>query len=420
MSTVDNRICSANTSHNVVLKQTFTVSFNYTVHFTEHVFDPGNDLFVKLLQSAGKNFRHRVLVVIDNGVASAVPTLTNDIIVYSHRCNTHIELACEPVVVAGGESLKSNSEELARLQQIVADLRLDRHSFIVGIGGGALLDTVGFVAATAHRGIRHIRVPTTVLAQNDSGVGVKNGVNQFGQKNYLGTFAPPFAVVNDYAFIKALPAREKVSGISEAVKVALIRDAVFFHWLESNANRLTEFNPQSLQYMIKRCAELHMTQIAKGGDPFETGSVRPLDFGHWAAHRLESLSAYTLRHGEAVAIGIALDTRYSVLAGLLAAGVDERIYRLLQHLGFALWHPAMATVNDKNHADILQGLSDFREHIGGELNITLIKEIGVAVEVQQIDQNLMLKAIEWLSNYRGGTFGDSRAIHNVGINKMAT
>jgi len=237
-------------------------------------------------------------------------------------------MVTNPIPMPAGERIKSDSSFIEQMQSIICEHHIDRHSFVLGIGGGALLDAVGLVAATAHRGIRHIRIPTTVLAQNDSGVGVKNGVNLFGQKNYLGTFAPPFAVLNDYQFIETLPDRDKISGIAEAVKVALIRDTRFFEWLEANIGNLTKFNADAMRYMIQRCAQLHMHQIANGGDPFESGSVRPLDFGHWAAHRLETISNYQIRHGEAVAIGIAIDSRYSVLSGLLAKGLDDRIHSL--------------------------------------------------------------------------------------------
>ena len=188
---------------------------------------------------------------------------------------------------------------------------------MIAVGGGAVLDAVGLVAATTHRGVRLIRVPTTVLAQDDSGVGVKNGVNLYGVKNFCGTFAPPFAVLNDLDLLTPLAERDKIAGMAEAVKVALIRDGDFFAWLERHADDLITFQRPALAAMIRRCAELHMRQIAHGGDPFETGSARPLDYGHWSAHKLESLTKHHLRHGEAVAIGIALDARYSVLAGLL-------------------------------------------------------------------------------------------------------
>jgi 3-dehydroquinate synthase len=247
-----------------------------------------------------------------------------------------------------------------------------------------------------HRGVRLIRVPTTVLAQDDSGVGVKNGVNYRGVKNFVGTFAPPFAVLNDLDLLTRLSERDKVAGMAEAVKVALIRDGAFFAWLERNADGLITFERAALAQMIRRCAELHMHQIARGGDPFETGSARPLDYGHWSAHKLESLTHHHVRHGEAVAIGIALDARYSVLAGLLAEGEDRRICALLEHLGFRLWHPALEARGADGNLAVLDGLREFREHLGGDLTVTLLQDIGSGIEVHAIDEARMLAAINWL------------------------
>src|SRR4029079_4140447 len=124
---------------------------------------------------------------------------------------------------------------------------LDRHAFVMAVGGGALLDLVGYAAATTHRGGRLLRVPTTVLAQNDSGVGVKNGVNAFGVKNLVGTFAPPFAVINDLRFLQTLEPRERVAGMAEAVKVALVRDASFFEWMEAEAAGLAAFQAEAVE-----------------------------------------------------------------------------------------------------------------------------------------------------------------------------
>ena len=259
-----------------------------------------------------------------------------------------------------------------------------------------MLDLIGYVAATTHRGIRHIRIPSTVLAQNDSGVGVKNGVNAFGYKNMLGTFVPPVAVINDSAFIDVLPGRDKRAGMAEAVKVALIRDGEFFSWLEEKAEALSLFASEPLERLIRHCALLHMRQIATGGDPFERGSGRPLDFGHWSAHKLEALSGYELRHGEAVAIGVALDTRYSVLAGLLPRGEDERVRRLLERLGFVLWHPACDLLAPNGKRLLLNGIEEFREHLGGELTITLLSAVGTGVEINSMDYALIDEAIGWL------------------------
>src|SRR6185437_4364342 len=286
------------------------------------------------------------------------------------KINNSVSLIEKLLVVPGGESAKNNAQYFDSIVEAIDTYGIDRHSYIVAIGGGSVLDLTGFAAAVSHRGIRHIRVPTTVLSQNDSGVGVKNGVNLKGSKNFIGTFAPPFAVLNDLDFIADLPAREKTAGMAEAVKVALIRDAAFFGWLERHVDALTLFEPAVMATMIRRCAELHMHQIAHAGDPFECGSARPLDFGHWAAHKIESLTRNHVRHGEAVAIGIALDTRYSVLAGLLEPGLEDRVAALLELLGFDLWHPVLEARTSDGSQPLLKGLSEFREHLGGELTIT--------------------------------------------------
>jgi 3-dehydroquinate synthase len=235
-----------------------------------------------------------------------------------------------------------------------------------------------------------------VLAQNDAGIGVKNGVNAFGKKNFLGSFAPPQAVLNDSDFLRTLPPRDRLAGIAEAVKVALIRDPVFFEWLEANVDALRQFAPAATARMIRRCAELHLRQIAHGGDAFESGSGRPLDYGHWSAHRLEALTAHELRHGEAVAIGVALDTRYSVQIGMLPAGADERVYGVLKRLGFHLWHPAMESKDSTGRMLVLDGIEEFREHLGGELSVTMLAEIGRGVDVHSIDRPEVLRAMSWL------------------------
>jgi len=376
--------------------QEFSIPYRYPVSFTQDLFDTSNPLLNDTLCLAGTNQRHRIVVFIDEGVILGQPKLLQRIAHYADHHSKTIELTTKPIPMPAGEKIKSDLYFIEQMQQVIGDQRIDRHSFVIGVGGGALLDAVGLVAATSHRGIRHIRIPTTVLAQNDSGVGVKNGVNLFGQKNYIGTFAPPFAVLNDYQFIETLPTRDKISGMAEAVKVALIRDVVFFKWLETNSSKLVNFEPSAMRHMIKRCAELHMHQIANGGDPFETGSVRPLDFGHWAAHRLETLTRYHLRHGEAVAIGIALDTHYSVLTGLLPNGADERVHKLLTTLGFKLWHPGLEHKTADGILEILQGLTDFQEHLGGELTITLLRDIGVGEEVHEMDHALVLQSVQWL------------------------
>lgn len=382
--------------------QSFSVRYEYPVCFTEHLFARGNPVFRDTLSRCEPGHRHRFVVFIDSNVAASFPSLAHDIAGYAGLHAESMELLTHAEVVPGGEQVKNDPPLFTRLQKRLVDLGVDRHAFVVGIGGGAFLDLIGYVASTTHRGIRHIRVPTTVLAQNDSGVGVKNGVNAFGVKNLLGSFAPPFAVLNDSDFLRTLHPRDKIAGVAEAVKVALIRDRVFFEWLEANATALRECDSAAMSHMIRRCAELHMRQIAHGGDPFETGSARPLDYGHWSAHRLEALTAHELRHGEAVAIGLALDTRYSVQIGMLRAGGEDRVHTLLKRLGFHLWHPALESRDTDGQWQLLRGLREFREHLGGELTITLLRDIGVGEEVHQMDAQEILRALVWLRRLEYG------------------
>ncbi|MBX9851589.1 MAG: 3-dehydroquinate synthase, partial [Cytophagaceae bacterium] len=298
----------------------------------------------------------------------------------------------------GGEVVKNDTDHLQTVLDAIERNKLCRHSFLAGIGGGAVLDMVGYAATIAHRGVRHIRIPTTVLAQNDSGVGVKNGINAFGKKNFLGTFSPPYAVINDTLFLKTLSDRDWRSGISEAVKVALIKDKNFFSNILSNAEALVERDMAAMEALIFRCAELHMNHIAQG-DPFERGSSRPLDFGHWSAHKLEQLTSNRIKHGEAVAIGIALDATISFLSERLNLVEWKAILSLLSGLGFELYDEELGKVmNDEN--PILKGLEEFREHLGGKLTIMLLEKIGKGVEVNEIDKKQVLDSIIILKNFQ--------------------
>jgi 3-dehydroquinate synthase len=366
----------------------FEVPFQFPVYFTEGVFDAGNNLLRDVLQSAGDR-RARLVAVVDEGVMAATPNLAQQFTGYIAGSN--VNLVAEPVVLAGGEALKNHTAVVSELYNLVERHKLSRHSFIVAIGGGALLDVVGFAAATAHRGVRHIRLPTTTLSQADGGVGVKNAINAFGKKNFIGTFAPPFAVINDSRFLQTLPASAKAAGYAEAIKVALIRDTDFFFEIENMVEPLNRFEQTAMQRIIRRCAELHVKHIAESGDPFERGSARPLDFGHWAAHKLEQLSSFRLSHGEAVAIGMALDTVYSRNAGHLQPSDAARILALLRQFGFSLFTTEMLDVDA-----LLIGLDEFREHLGGDLTITLLKGIGRGFEVHEMSRVGVARAVDEL------------------------
>jgi 3-dehydroquinate synthase len=370
--------------------QKFSISYEYPVIFTTDMFSLDNTNLFAAISGREPLRRHRVFVLVDRMVSTGRPSLTDDIQRYADCHRDRLELACEPVVMDGGESAKNDSTIVARLHADLNAAGMDRQSFVVVVGGGSLLDTVGYAAATAHRGLRLIRVPTTVLAQDDAGVSVKNGVNAFGKKNFLGTFAPPFAVLNDRRFLETLSRRDSIAGMSEAVKAALIRDASFFHWMVDRAQALASGDPESIACLIRRCAQIHLDHIAGSGDPFELGCSRPLDFGHWAAHKLEALTRYRLRHGEAVAIGVALDTLYSVNAGFLDPQAGAAVITLLETLGLPLWDDAL------ENPDLLNGLMEFREHLGGELTVTLLNAIGEGFEVHVVHEHLVRKSIAQL------------------------
>ncbi|MEM9161542.1 MAG: 3-dehydroquinate synthase [Cyanobacteria bacterium P01_F01_bin.4] len=382
------------------LQQDFAVRFTYDVHFTQGLFRPSNSLLADVL-SAAKTSSTRVLPVIDSGVLEAHPYLIDQLEAYAQQHPESITLAAEPLVVAGGEVVKNSADWVEKIHDAVHKTAICRHSYIMAIGGGAVLDMAGYAAATAHRGVRLVRVPTTVLAQNDSGIGVKNGINAFGKKNFLGAFAPPTLVLNDFDFLTSLDDRDWRAGISEALKVALIKDAGFFEFIEAAAPGLANRDMESMQELIYRCAKHHLEHIGGYGDPFEQGSSRPLDFGHWAAHRLEHLTHYGLRHGEAVAIGIALDSTYSYLQGHIDARGWQRIIDTLKTLGFDLFVPELLSQLDNlSHPDSLfRGLSEFREHLGGELTIMLLDAVGHGFEVHSVDFDQYRRAISLLQAF---------------------
>jgi 3-dehydroquinate synthase len=376
------------------IQRTICVKFEHQVHFTDGVFEVSNALLRDLL--AGPQEQAAALVVVDEGLALAQPGLTARIEKYFAASDGRLRLVCPPLVIEGGEPAKNSFFHVSEIHSQVDRFHLDRHSYILGVGGGALLDVVGLAAATAHRGVRHVRIPTTTLSQCDAGVGVKNGINAFGKKNFIGTFAPPYAVINDFQMLSSLSDRDKRAGGAEAVKAALIRDRAFFEQLERDAAALAAFAPGPLREMIRRCAELHVDHIASGGDPFESGAARPLDFGHWAAHKLEQLSGYDLRHGEAVAAGMALDVVYSRRAGLLGAAAAERALALLEALGFELFAGEMLLLDSDHQPALLQGLQEFRQHLGGELSLTMLQDIGRSVEIHEVSLPKMLRAIQEL------------------------
>ena len=376
------------------IEQSFSVAYAYKLYFTSAIFEIENTLFRDIMATYKPNSSTKVFFVIDDGVVLKHKNILAKIDTYCQAHHKTLQFT-ESIIVKGGEASKNSQSSIDKVLKGINDNKICRHSFVIAIGGGAVIDMVGYAAAIAHRGVKLIRIPTTVLSQNDSAVGVKNSVNIFGKKNFIGTFAPPYAIINDNEFLTTLEQRDWIAGVAEAIKVALIKDASFFDYIKKHTRALRQRDMEAMQYTIYRCAEMHMQHIARGGDPFEHGSSRPLDFGHWAAHKLEHMTSYSLRHGEAVAKGMALDVTYAHLMGLLPAQVLDQIITVMQQIGFELQIPVKTDMEIK---ELLNGIEEFREHLGGELTITLINGIGKKHDVHQIDMEMMKEAITNLNS----------------------
>ena len=369
--------------------------------FTRDVFAPENLTLAEALTPREPGEQVRALVVWDGGLVKAFPDFEQRIFKWFSARGDSVRLAADPISLPGGEAVKNDFRRLEQLWSAIERARLCRHSYVVAVGGGAVLDLVGFAAATAHRGIPLVRLPTTSLSQADGGIGVKTGVNFFGKKNWLGSFGVPHAVINDLTLLHGLPVRERRAGLIEAIKVALIRDAAFFEYIAARVESLAVFEPEPFEAVVRESARQHLEHIATAGDPFERGSARPLDFGHWAAHKLEQISGFQLSHGEAVAIGMALDLIYATRSGLLPGAIAERIFGILHRLGFMLYSPALDLRGPSGERQVLDGLEEFREHLGGRLSIPMIRAPGDRLELHEMDAKLVDAAIDELKKRYG-------------------
>ena len=373
--------------HTLQLDRVVSPSFVHRVRFTRGALDVANpalrELFVEDMAIASR----RAVVLIDEGVASAQPRLETQLQAYAAAHANGMPAIADILTVPGGEPAKLDMRVADLTVDLVERHRIDRKSFVIAIGGGAVLDAVGYGAAIAHRGVRLVRLPTTVLAQDDAAMGVKNGVNRFGKKNFVGAFAVPYGVLCDESLLATLSPAVFRAGFSEAVKIALLRDPDMFAALEERASSIAACDIDAASPIIRRSAQLHLAHIVDGGDPFETHEARPLDFGHWAAHRLESMSSFAISHGDAVALGLLLDCRYSNLKGWLSDADHARIRGVIAALGLPMRHPLLA-----DHAALLAGADEFREHLGGMLTVTMLRGVGQGFEVHELDAAVVRRA----------------------------
>lgn len=382
--------------------QSFSVSFEYPVYFGCDMLAPENRLLADTICRREPERKHRLQVFVDSGVMETTPGLSERITEYFETYSDSLDLVEVPEQVPGGEEAKNSRRAAEKVMESIADHHLCRHSYVVAIGGGSVLDIVGLAASLVHRGVRVVRMPTTVLSQGDSGVGVKTGIDAYGVKNFAGTFAAPDSVLVDFDFLRTLPWAYWIGGVTEAFKVAMIRDAEFFEFLCKNATLLGGRDETVIQEVVERSALLHLEHIRNAGDPFEFGKARPLDFGHWSAHRIEVLSGYEIGHGQAVGIGIALDSFYAWKTGLIGDDEFEAVISAFEGCGLPIWVGLLDRRGSDGKREILWGLEEFREHLGGELTVTLPAPIGNGTEIHVMDVAIIEEGIDFLgSRVRG-------------------
>jgi len=295
------------------------------------------------------------------------------------------------IVLEDGERYKDWTT-LNRIYDALLEHRCDRKTTLIALGGGVVGDLTGFAAATYMRGIPFIQVPTTLLAQVDSSIGGKTGINHPLGKNMIGAFYQPRLVLADTAVLASLPAREFSAGLAEVIKYGLIRDEVFFAWLEQNMDKLLACEPQALAYAVQRCCEIKAAVVAE--DERETGVRALLNFGHTFGHAIESGLGYgKWLHGEAVAAGMVMAADLSRRMGLISQADVDRIIALLKRSGLPTTPPGIAP----GHLLELMGVDKKAE--GGKLRFILLDAIGAAsvssdVPAAALQQALALSAAQ--------------------------
>ena len=362
------------------------IECRFDVHFTRYAFSPANPLLHDLLLERSEDGA-QVVVLVDGGLTRAQPGLTDEIAAYFTEGDMarHFRLALRPLVVAGGEACKNDPALLEQLYAQLAERHVGRQAWLIAVGGGALLDLAGYVAATTHGGLRLLRLPSTVLAQGSAGLELTASLNFHGRKDFMRCFAPPGAVVNDEIFLRSLPERERRAGIAEALRVALVDEPDFFQQLYARRQALARGDRQAITDMIARSARLHLRRV---GLPATEAGPNPLELGQWAALHLEELTNGGLHHGEAVALGVALDVLYSHQALGLTQPETTAVFELLLALGFEVDHSALAGL------DVSAALAAYREHGGGRY--ILLPGLGEPRAVTRIDADLMARCVDAL------------------------
>ena len=291
------------------------------------------------------------------------------------------------IVLPDGEQYKT-IDSINAIWDKALEKRLNRSSVMIALGGGVIGDMTGFAAACYQRGIDFVQVPTTLLAQVDSSVGGKTGINHPLGKNMIGAFHQPIAVVIDTQTLATLPARELSAGLAEVIKYGLIADSDFFAWLEANMAGLLQGDDSLMQYAIHRSCAIKAEVVAR--DEKEGGIRAILNLGHTFGHAIETSAGYGhYLHGEAVAVGMVMAVDLSCRLGWLDARVPDRTRAILQKAGLPLTGPASMTVEQ-----FLQAMAVDKKNIHGRIRLVLLKALGQAVVTEDFDQALMRAAIK--------------------------
>jgi 3-dehydroquinate synthase len=313
-----------------------------------------------------------------------VAIVTNDVVgpLYLERLQRGLagaRVAALAITIPDGEAHK-NWATLNHILDTLLQQRCERKTTLIALGGGVVGDLTGFAAAIYLRGVPFVQVPTTLLAQVDSSVGGKTGINHPLGKNMIGAFHQPRLVLADTATLTTLPERELAAGLAEVIKYGLILDADFFHWLEANIARLGARDPEALAYAIRRSCEIKAAVVA--GDERESGARALLNLGHTFGHAIEAgLSYGTWLHGEAVAVGIVLAARLSQRMGLLAQPDVEHVESLMSRAGLPVRAPALG-------AERYLGLMGLDKKVeGGKLRLILLKRIGEAFVTSEFPES---------------------------------
>lgn len=364
----------------------FQPNLDYPVMMSRGIFDPGNHFLQKMI---GKR---KFLMIVDRNIgAESLQAIRNSLGISEKQL----------LVLPGGEGVKNEENGKANIERIhrrAYRLGMTSNDVFGFVGGGAVSD-LRIAAERYDLGTPYLLIPSTFEGQIDAVIGVKGAINKFGQKNFDGLFSTPEAVLVDTALLKTLPDREIRAGMSEAVKVALMKDLSYFQLIEKGWREVTDKNfvPGGIAEEIMWGSIVnHLEQIET--DPFETKLARPLDYGHEWGHRWEKVIGPSVRHGEGVWFGSAIDTVISWKRGFITAAERDRILNLMDQIGWRNEEIGAIPTYDPRATveDLWPGLESFRRHLGGKLTISLLGGIGVKRDVHDIKKSELKFALDFL------------------------